>query len=245
MAGTYDLNVSGAKAQTIVITPVNGKDGAPLGPAGDGPDGKAQYKTCTQQAGPGLPGNEGTTAPTAQGGANGGDAVTATITCSEYSGGKLALLNHGGDGADGNSGGAGGKGSAGGKAGNQPTGCKQLIYGGIGGAAGGGGNAGGAGKGGNASDVVVISGSGFSSPPVTADSAGGNPGKVGTPGNAGNPGQGGLNSDGTQNSSGAQGGGGASGTAGAGGYGGSFKAYTDTKKPSTYLKISVQSHLGT
>lgn len=245
MSDTYDVNVSGANAQTVVIPPVNGKDGDPLGPAGDGADGTAQNKTCVQQAGPGLPGNGGSGAPSAPGGANGGDAYTVTITCSEYSGAPLSLRNWGGNGGNGNDGGAGGKGSDGGKAGNQPTGCKQLIYGGIGGAAGSGGNAGGAGKGGNASDVVVVYGSGFSALPVTADSKGGNPGKVGQPGTAGTPGKGGLNSDGTQNYSGSAGGGGSSGTAGAGGYGGSFTGNTDKSQGPTYLKISVQSHLGT
>src|SRR5262245_8090830 len=118
MADSYQINVSGPDAQTVVITPVNGIDGTPLGPAGNGKDGQAGFdNTCKVQATPGCPGNLGTGAPPADSGAKGGNAFSVTITCSEYSGGPLTLLNNGGAGADGNSGGRGGSGSDGGNAG--------------------------------------------------------------------------------------------------------------------------------
>jgi hypothetical protein len=246
MTVDYDLNVSGSKAQTVVNTPVNGKNGEPLGPAGNGKDGQADlWHKCVQPAGPGQPGNAGFGAPPADGGANGGNAVSVTITCSEYSGDPVSLLNMGGDGATGNTGGVGGSGSSGGNAGKQPKGCNDVISGGIGGAAGSGGNAGAGGKAGNAGDVVVVYGSGFSQVPISAQSGGGQVGMFGQPGQAGTPGTGGLNSDGTSALSGSAAGGGGSGKAGDGGYGGSFKATTDPNKPPRYLMISVQTHVGT
>jgi hypothetical protein len=242
MATSFDVTVSGAKAQTAIVPPVNGKDGLPLGAAGNGANGQADaFHKCTMQAGPGLPGNPGIGAPPANSGANGGDAYSVIITCSQYAGDPLALLNNGGDGADASSGGNGGNGSDGGNAGTQPKGCTQTIAGGVGGGAGQGGNAGSGGKAGNAGDIVVIYGSSFTSVPISATSNGGNPGKFGQPGLPGTPGKGGLGSDGTAAGSGGAAGGGAFGKGGDGGYGGSFNATQDSTKPSGYLKISVQT----
>jgi len=247
MADSYQINVSGPDAKTVVIPPVNGIDGTPLGPAGNGKDGVAGKfdHTCEQQATPGLPGNFGTGAPPADSGASGANAFNVTITCSEYSGGTLMLLNNGGAGADGNSGGKGGSGSDGGNAGKQPAkACTDVIAGGTGGNAGRGGAAGKAGDGGNAGDIAVVYGPGFSDNPVSAISNGGKAGMYGQPGLPGTPGKGGMGSDGTQASSGAAAGGGASGGGGKGGYGGSFEANPDKKMPGTYLKISVMAHTG-
>src|SRR5208283_4880069 len=102
MTTTYDLNVSGPSGQPDPQTPVNGKDGLPLGPSGNGADGKQSWWTCEQPAGPGLPGNSGHPAPPAGNGNNGLDAYSVVITCQEYSGAPLNLLNAGGDGAAGN-----------------------------------------------------------------------------------------------------------------------------------------------
>jgi hypothetical protein len=245
MASSYDLNVSGSKAQTVVKPPVNGKDGQPLGPDGNGANGTASAWGCTTPAGIGQPGNYGHGAPPADNGDNGGDAYSVTITCSEYSGAPLNLLNSGGDGATGQNGGTGGKGSDGGNAGKQPKACKGVIQGGVGGASGSGGNAGGGGKAGNAGDVVVVYGSGFTQVPISADSSGGNAGGVGQPGPAGTPGKGGLNSDGSSAMVGSMGGAGQSGKAGDGGYGGSFSASADPSKPANYLMISVQTRIST
>lgn len=242
MATSFDVSVSGAKAKTAIVPPVDGIDGEALGPKGNGADGVAdKFHACTQQAGPGLPGNFGTGALPADSGANGGDAPSVTITCSQYAGDPLVLVNNGGDGADASSGGNGGKGSDGGNAGSQPKGCTQTITGGTGGAAGQGGNAGSGGRAGNAGDIVIVYGSDFASVPVSATSNGGNPGKFGQPGAAGTPGKGGLGSDGTAAASGGRAGGGASGKGGDGGYGGSFNATQDSTKPASYLKISVQT----
>jgi len=247
MTDSYQINVSGADAKTVVIPPVDGKDGMALGPAGNGKDGVAAKfdHTCEQQATPGLPGNPGTAAPSADSGANGGNAFNVTITCSEYSGAPLTLLANGGAGANGNSGGKGGNGSNGGNAGKQPAkACTDVIPGGVGGNAGAGGNAGGAGDGGNAGDVVVVFGTALSGVPVSAVSNGGKPGLFGQPGGPGKAGQGGIGSDGNPASSGVMAGGGASGGGGKGGYGGSFNASSDSTKPARYVKISVMAHTG-
>lgn len=249
MASSYDIVVSGTKAQAVVIPPVNGKDGEPLGPAGNGSPGVAgtgvYSKTCVTQATPGETGNFGLNAPAAQGGNNGASAFTVTITCNSYSGDPLNIANLGGDGSDGNDGGAGGKGSDGGKAGTQPKPCKQFVTGGPGGRSGNGGAAGNGGDAGSAADINVIYGPGISGVPAGATGASGVPGKAGVAGLTGTPGAGGLNSDGTSADPGGTGGPGASGIPGTIGYAGSFNATPGTNVPDTYLQIATTSHFKT
>jgi len=244
MATSYDLNVSGPDGKPDPVTPVNGKSATPLGPEGNGADGKATYTgKCESPAGPGQPGNHGCSAPPATAGANGLDAFSVVITCDAYSGAPLKLLNAGGTGAAGNSGGRGGDGSDGGNAGKQPKACTGTIPGGYGGGAGNGGNAGTGGNGGNAGDIVVVYGPGFTDTPVSADSQGGTTGASGTPGDPGTPGKGGLDSAGDPAPIGATGDYGNQPGTPTAGYGGSFVANQDNTKPSTYLKVSVSSHV--
>jgi len=245
MATTYDLDMSGLNGVPNPEKPVDGTDGLPLGPSGNGAPGQGSKYTCDQDAGPGLSGNAGLQAPGAKNGANGNDAYTVTITCAAFSGAGLTLLKSGGDGAVGNDGGKGGTGSAGGNAGKQPAGCKQVISGGIGGAAGKGGAAGSGGKAGNGGNVNVVYGPGIASLPVAPTGVGGIgglPGKYGAPGT---PGKGGLDSDGTPNLSGATGSYGAQGGLGKGGKSGSFTSTQDPKQGSSYLMISVQTNVST
>lgn len=245
MASTYAINVSGKSPPTVIIPPVPGVDGPPLGTAGNGADGESSGLfgwTCKKPAGPGLPGNGGLGAPPAQGGANGGNACSVTITIADYSGDPLMILNNGGNGANGNDGGVGGKGSDGGKAGRQPSACKTIVPGGIGGNAGNGGDAGAGGAAGNAADIVVTMGKSFGQPPVGADSSGGTAGLFGQPGVAGAPGNGGTGSDGTIASGGTPASNGHQPPGGNGGYGGSFVANIDPSQAPTYVKISVQAY---
>lgn len=245
MASAYAISVSGKSPPTVIIPPVPGVDGKPLGAAGNGADGQSSGwfgGKCKKPAGPGLPGNGGFGAPPAQGGANGGNAHSVTITISDYSGDPLMILNNGGNGANGNDGGVGGKGSDGGTAGHQPSACKAIIPGGIGGNAGNGGDAGAGGTAGDAADIVVTMGHGFSHIPVGAVSNGGTAGLFGQAGIAGNTGSGGTGSDGTIAPGGTPANNGTQPPGGQGGYGGSFVAKVDPGQALTYLKISVQSH---
>lgn len=245
MASSYDIVVSGTKAKAVVITPVNGRNGDPLGPDGNGANGECDphnSKKCAVPAGPGQPGNGGFDAPPAVAGGGGLDAFAVTITCTDYSGDPLNIANLGGDGALGNTGGVGGAGSDGGNAGTQPPCCKQLVYGGIGGGAGKGGAAGNGGDAGGAGDIIVTYGAGLSGIPAGATSGSGTPGQPGTPGDPGTPGAGGMNSDGTQYDPGARGGPGAAGTIGKAGYAGSFTATVDKAVAPRYLKIETSPH---
>jgi len=241
MTFAYDIDVSGTKGHTNPKTPVDGFNGPTLGPDGNGHDGKESWWTCERSATGGENGLHGEGAPGADNGANGGDAFSISITCSEFVGPGLRMLNMGGDGAHGNDAGHGGTGSDGGNAGKQPSACKQVINGGIGGNAGNGGNAGSGGNGGNAGQISLVYGPGFSAVPLSAYSGGGGGGDPGTYGSPGQPGLGGYNSDGTRAASGAEANYGDQGLIGLTGKGGSFTARQDASKAPTFMRIIVKA----
>lgn len=241
---TPTLNFVGARG-TDAITPVPlpaGTDGPALGPAGNGPPGKATWFSCTRQAGPGHPGNDGGTAPPASSGGNGESAPGGRFACAEFVGDSLDLASHGGDGGRGASAGPGGAGSAGGDAGQQPKLCRDQVVGGTGGRGGMGGSAGNGGDAGSACDVTVALGSDLPGTLVSADIRAGTQGGEGCPGPPGKPGSGGLNSDGTQAPSGSQLGPGHGGTPGAPGYGGTYAVRTDRAIGARALVITLTPH---
>lgn len=239
---SYQIDVSGAKGVPNPKRPVNGIDGPPLGPEGNGTNGKSSLGWCTLNAGPGHNGIQGETAPGADNGANGKSAYSVVITCDEFVGDGLRLLNLGGDGANGNDAGNGGSGSDGGNAGKQPGACKSTpINGGIGGNAGNGGTAGSGGDAGNAAAVGLIYGPGFNAVPLSAYSGGGTGGQPGKYGAPGNPGLGGFDSNGVRAESGASASYGGQGSIGNSGKGGAFDAKQDSSKPPFYLRIAVVS----
>lgn len=241
MTTIYDLDVSGSSGKPNPITPINGIDGTPLGPDGNGSDCVTSWSKCVSQAGPGKPGNAGTAAPSASCGANGQSSFSVVITCQEFSGSSLTLSNKGGDGAPGNDGGKGGNGSDGGNAGSQEGKCTDFIRGGIGGSAGSGGNAGSGGAGGNAGAFALVYGSGFTSVPVSVFSQGGTGGVAGKSGGPGVSGQGGLNSDNSRALSGGAGSYGIQGSNGPAGFVPEASIKQDDSVPKFYLKISVQT----
>ncbi|MEA2080912.1 MAG: hypothetical protein U9P00_13865 [Pseudomonadota bacterium] len=217
----------------------HGTDGKPLGDDGNGTPGKAKWGKCKTAAQPGDPGNHGDTAPVTKNGGNADSAYGLTFTCSEYVGGTILLLNHGGDGGKGGNAGRGGNGSDGGDAGHQPKDCTEVIYGGTGGNSGQGGSAGCGGDAGSAGDVNVIYGPGISGTPVSVHSTAGKAGMQGLHGNGGNPGAGGKNSDGTSASGGGNGGSGSVGHGGKSGYDGSVNYQPDPKAAPKSLSITI------
>lgn len=221
------------------VPPVKGADGPELGPEGNGAPGKQSLGKCVKPAEAGHPGNDGQAPDPVANGGNGSSVLGLKLSCGEFVGSAITLVNIGGNGGNGGDGGPGGDGSAGGDAGAQPKPCGGVIDGGRGGAGGKGGQAGGGGDGGAAGDVTVLLGQGLPSSPVTVNSAGGRPGRQGTPGPAGTPGAGGLNSDGTQAPSGGSNGSGGQGSPGIAGYAGSLAVRTDETAPPRSLVISV------
>lgn len=218
-----------------------GTPGEPLGPEGNGPPGKTDpfRIKCEQPAGPGLPGNDGGTAPPANSGVNGESAPGGRFTCDEFVGAALDVWNHGGNGGNGASAGAGGNGGPGGNAGHQPKPCRDVILGGSGGRGGMGGRAGNGGDAGSGGNVTVLLGTDLPGGLVSVDSRPGRPGEQGQPGGAGTPGQSGRNSDNSLAPAAGQLGPGAVGTAGRAGASGSVALRSDSSLGPTGILIAI------
>jgi hypothetical protein len=241
VSNNYDLVIKGKDGADAPNPKTNGINGDPLGPSGNGAPGEASlFGKCKKQAGVGLPGNRGDTAPPADSGENADDAYSVVFKCMAFEGTSFSILVAGGKGGNGGDGGVGGDGSAGGDAGKQPKECTEVINGGIGGNSGAGGNAGNGGCGGNAGNVAVICGPSLSPDFLSTENHAGGAGLAGSPGDGGKVGLGGKNSDGTLNSSGGRSGGGSSGWDGTAGQTGNVEAASDSTKPPTYLEISVK-----
>jgi hypothetical protein len=218
-----------------------GKDGPPLGPAGNGEPGKADLfgLKCEHPAGIGHPGNDGGTAPPANSGTNGESAPGGRFTCDEFVGPSLDVWNHGGNGGHGANAGLGGNGSPGGNAGIQPKACRDVIAGGSGGRGGMGGRAGSGGDAGSGGNLTVLLGADLPSDLVSVDSKAGRAGNEGQPGGAGTPGASGKNSDGTLAPPAGQLGPGLAGHPGKPGVSGSVSLTSDSSMGPTAILITI------